>query len=217
MLHLPISSGPCVVACHGLGASKDSDKYALLARVFAGAGLALARFDFRGCGDSTGAEEETTVATRVTDVRAVLARLRAHPRLDGRFGLLGSSLGGFVALQVAASSEAPMPVVTWNAPASLADLLRRPPPPAGDAGQALREELGRGEYLETPPGVRQHLIVQGTADDVVRAEHADLLRARGGDDCALLLLEGGDHRLSEPAHRERAALESLRWFQRRWA
>ena len=99
VLHLPSASGrvPCVVACHGLHASKDSDKYLLLGAALPQAGLALARFDFRGCGESSGREDETTIATRIEDVEAVLTFLEAHPRLDGRFGLLGSSLGGFVA------------------------------------------------------------------------------------------------------------------------
>src|SRR5713101_9800373 len=102
VLHLPDADGraPCVVACHGLSASKDSDKYLLLGDALPAAGLALARFDFRGCGESSGREEETTIATRIEDVEAVLAHLEGHPRLDGRIGLLGSSLGGFVALFV---------------------------------------------------------------------------------------------------------------------
>jgi len=44
VLHLPDTPGPtpCVLACHGLSASKDSDKYLLLAQDFPEAGLALA-------------------------------------------------------------------------------------------------------------------------------------------------------------------------------
>ena len=55
VLHLPpLGPAPCVVACHGMGASKESDKYLLLGREFPEAGLALARFDFRGSGESGG-------------------------------------------------------------------------------------------------------------------------------------------------------------------
>ena len=102
-LHLPAGAGPfaCVLACHGLGASKESDKYLLLGEELPRAGLALARFDFRGCGESTGIESDTTVGTRIEDALAVLDRLAKHSRLDARVGLLGSSMGGFVALHVA--------------------------------------------------------------------------------------------------------------------
>jgi fermentation-respiration switch protein FrsA (DUF1100 family) len=47
VLHLPDDStpSPCVIAGHGMGGSKDSDKYLLLGRELPAAGLALARFD----------------------------------------------------------------------------------------------------------------------------------------------------------------------------
>src|SRR3989449_11116524 len=98
VLHVPEGRRrvPCVVACHGLSASKDSDKYLLLGDELPAAGYALARFDFRGCGESSGREDETTIATRIEDVESVLKLLGRHPRLSGEFGLLGSSLGGFV-------------------------------------------------------------------------------------------------------------------------
>jgi len=110
-----------VIACHGMGASKDSDKYLLLGRDLPAAGLALARFDFRGSGESAGLQRDATIETRIEDLEAVLGHLAAQPGLDGRFGLLGSSLGGYVALWAASrvAPGAPLPVVTWTAPAAL--------------------------------------------------------------------------------------------------
>ena len=125
VLHLPASGrAACVVACHGMGACKDSDKYLLLGREFPEAGLALARFDFRGSGESGGLYRDATVASRIADLEAVLEHLKDHEALDGRFGLLGSSLGGFIALWVASRRGSVIPVVTWNAPASLAEATR---------------------------------------------------------------------------------------------
>ena len=100
VLHLPDDSlpGPCVIACHGMGASKDSDKYLQVGRELPAAGLALARFDFRGSGESAGLPRDATIESRIADLEAVLAHLATGPELDGRFGLLGSSLGGYVAL-----------------------------------------------------------------------------------------------------------------------
>ena len=41
VLHLPDElPSPCVIACHGMGASKDSDKYLALGRELPAAGLA---------------------------------------------------------------------------------------------------------------------------------------------------------------------------------
>ncbi|HJR02307.1 MAG TPA: alpha/beta fold hydrolase, partial [Methylomirabilota bacterium] len=130
VLHLPDElPAPCVIACHGMGASKDSDKYLLLGRELPPAGLALVRFDFRGSGESGGLPREATIESRIADLDAVLAHLATRPELDGRFGLLGSSLGGYVALWAAsrAAAGAQLPVVTWNAPAALRELAHADP------------------------------------------------------------------------------------------
>lgn len=214
VLHLPDGPGtvPCVVACHGLSASKDSDKYLLLGEEFPRAGLALARFDFRGCGESTGREDETTVATRIEDAGAVLAFLVDHPRLDGRFGLLGSSMGGFVALHVAAARRDGIPVVTWNAPASLADLGDPQGSPA--IGMPFLIELSSGRYADSPRGVPRHLVIQSEADEVVPLEHGTVLHARAGEPCDFAIVPGADHRLTDMAQRREAVARSLDWFRR---
>lgn len=214
VLHLPAGPGtfPCVVACHGLGASKDSDKYLLLGEEFSRAGLALARFDFRGCGESTGREDETTVATRLEDVRAVFGALAVHSRLSGRFGLLGSSMGGFVALHAAAERGDGMPVVTWNAPASLADLGDSRDTPA--IGMPFLLELSGGRYADSPRGVARHLVIQAEADDVVPVEHGSVLHARAAEPCDYVVIPGADHRLTDMTHRLEAVARSLEWLRR---
>jgi pimeloyl-ACP methyl ester carboxylesterase len=215
VLHVPDAPGavPCVVACHGLAASKDSDKYLLLGRELPRAGLALARFDFRGAGESTGREDETTIATRIEDLNAVLATLEAHPRLDGRFGLLGSSLGGFVALFVAA--ERGLSVVTWNAPSELSGLAGRTDAPA--IGGPLRAELAAGTHRRAPAGVARHLVVQGDRDEVVDPAHGRALHRSAVPPCEMALIRGGDHRLSDMPHRLEAVTRSRDWFRRFFA
>lgn len=215
VLHLPDGGGrvPCVVACHGLHASKDSDKYVLLGDVLPAAGIALARFDFRGCGESSGREDETTIASRLEDVEGVLALLEGHPRLDGRVGLLGSSLGGFVALFVAARRPG-TPVVTWNAPASLTELANDDLEENRSLGIPFALEFMTGRYALAPTGVPRHLCVHGDADDVVGLEHGAQLHEQAAQPCDLLVIAGGDHRLTDPAHRRQAVQASLDWFRR---
>ncbi len=215
VLHLPEGRdrAPCVVACHGLHASKDSDKYLLLGAALPAAGLALARFDFRGCGESSGREDETTIATRIEDVEAVLALLHGHPRLDGRFGLLGSSLGGFVALFVA-SRRPGTPVVTWNAPASLTELANDDLDESRHLGIPFALEYMKGHHALAPSGVSRHLCVHGDADDVVDLAHGAQLHDQASDPYDFLVIAGGDHRLTDPAHRARAVEASRDWFRR---
>jgi alpha-beta hydrolase superfamily lysophospholipase len=214
VLHLPDGhrAHPCVVACHGLSGSKDSDKYLLLGAEFPKTGVALARFDFRGCGESPGREDATTVATRIEDVQAVLRFLGGHPRLDERRGLLGSSMGGFVALQVAATRGDGIPVVTWNAPANLEDLGEGEDQPG--IGLPFLLELSSHRYAHSPAGVARHLAIQGEGDDVVPVEHGALLHARAAEPCDLVIIAGADHRLTDAGHRTEAVARSLEWFRR---
>jgi pimeloyl-ACP methyl ester carboxylesterase len=212
VLHLPaITPAACVVACHGLAASKDSDKYLLLGAELPPAGLALARFDFRGCGASSGVEEDTTVASRIEDVLVVLAHLAGHRRLDGRFGLLGSSLGGFVALWVAATRPR-LPVVTWNAPAHLTELASDERAGSPGLGIPFAQEFSTGRYALAPRGVSHHLIVHGGADEVVPPEHGVILHEQARPPSELRVIPGGDHRLTDPGHRRDAVSRSREWF-----
>lgn len=215
-LHLPAGAGafPCVLACHGLAASKESDKYLLLGAEFPRRDLALARFDFRGCGESTGVESETTVGTRLEDAGAVLAWLEGHPRLDGRLGLLGSSLGGFVALHLARERADVPPVVTWNAPADLLGLGEPGPEERARFGSPFLAELAAGGYAAPPTGVGRHLVIHGAADDVVPLAHGRRLHAAAAEPRGLVVIPGADHRLTDPTHRRQAVRLSLAWFLR---
>ena len=216
VLHLPETPArvPGVVACHGLGASKDSDKYLLLGRMMPEAGFALARFDFRGAGESGGSYRDATIATRAADLEAVLDHLMAHPALSGGVGLLGSSLGGFVALHVAhrrRAGDAPV-VVTWNAPAVLRDLEEREMSEATGLGPALVAEIRAGEHAEAPAGVSRLLVIQGEADEVVPPAHGQALFDRAGEPRELHWIAGADHRLTEPRHRLDAVERSRGWM-----
>lgn len=217
-LHLPSSSRPVplVVACHGLGASKDSDKYLLLGRALPAAGFALARFDFRGAGESGGSYRDATTAGRVADLEAVLQHLAKHPALADLVGLLGSSMGGFVAWHVAhrriESGGAPLPVVTWNAPADLAALPAREMSEATGLGPALVAEVRSGRLATAPAGVSHALVVQGEADEVVDPAHGRRLHERAREPRALCLIPAADHRLTDMGHRLTAVERSLGWM-----
>ena len=217
VLHLPggVARVPCIVACHGLRASKDSDKYLLLGEECVRVGCALARFDFRGSGESAGlTEAETTVASRVADALAVIAFLRERPRLDGRFGLLGSSMGGFVALHARHALGESVPVVTWNAPADLAKLAASVAFEDTGLGAPFLSEFSTGRYGEAPAGLDRHFVIQSEADETVALDHGLALHARAREPRDPLVISGGDHRITDPDHRRQAVARSLAWFAR---
>ncbi len=213
LLHLPDRApAPCVVACHGLGASKDSEKYLLLGRELPKEGLALARFDFQGCGESDGAYADSTVGSRVQDLECVLDFLAEHPALNRGFGLLGSSMGGYVALIVAARRS--LPVVTWNAPATLLGVVPNQSPDLSGLGPAFFEELRAGLFADAPAGVSFCLTIQAGQDEVVPPTHGRLLFDRAAEPRELVMLSGADHRLTDMSHRIEALTLSLGWFRR---
>lgn len=214
-VHLPERTPAfCVIACHGLGASKESEKYLLLGREFPVAGFALARFDFRGCGESDGSYADSTVAGRVRDLQAVLGFLAGHPELDGRFGFLGSSMGGFVALFAAREVGMLIPVVTWNCPATLRGIEGSKDRDVAGLGPAFFAELRTGLYADSPLGIPWTLTIQGDRDEVVPPEHGRALYGQAADPRGIHILMGADHRLSGVAHRMEAVKLSLDWFQR---
>jgi len=217
ILHLPEGErrSSCVVAAHGLLSSKDSDKYVAIGETFSRAGLAVCRFDFRGCGESQGSYAETTVAQRVADLRAVVERLRAHPALSGRVALLGSSLGGYVSLFVASLDFRVKAVAAWATPANLDDLaLRSDAVRAQGLGDPFIAELKSGRYLRAPAGVRYCLFIHGDGDEIVPVEHARRLYGTSLNPRQLEIIPGGNHQLTDASHRERATRLSLDWIGR---
>ena len=103
----------CVVACHGMLASKDSLKYIMLADVLASRGIASIRFDFRGCGESDGKLDKSHITNRSIDLKAVIDFV--EDQNIHNIGLFGSSMGGFVSILHTSKNTKPYHVEehTW--------------------------------------------------------------------------------------------------------
>jgi len=116
-----------------------------------------------------------------------------------------------VALHVAARRPG-LPVVTWNAPASLTELANDDVQEGRGLGVPFALEYATGRYALAPPGLPMHLVVHGEADEVVGLEHGAALHEMATEPCELLLIPGGDHRLTDAAHRKQAVASSRDWF-----
>lgn len=111
VLHLPEGEGPfpAVLWLHGFGGSRVEARRLFVdgARRLAARGIASLRIDFRGCGESDGEFERTSVGTMTADAEAGLVWLARHEAIDAdRVGVLGFSLGATVASQLADTSDA---------------------------------------------------------------------------------------------------------------
>jgi fermentation-respiration switch protein FrsA (DUF1100 family) len=216
ILTLPDEGGkfPCVILSHGLISSKDSSKYIALSAAFCAAGAASCRFDYRGCGQSDGRIEETTLTARVADLDAVSGWVFSHPSLDaGKIGLLGSSFGGCASLVKAARDRRIRCLSLWAAP-YLLEKMDDGSLSGIKFGDSLYEDFARYDLLAEAERVSAVLVIHGEMDETVPVREGKAIYERAQQPKQFEMIKGADHTFSVPGHRERAISLSLDWFRR---
>ncbi|MCH9609554.1 MAG: hypothetical protein S4CHLAM45_14860 [Chlamydiales bacterium] len=103
VLHRPENQKnvPLVVVLHGFASSKHGTNrcYVTFAQELAKQGIATLRFDFRGAGDSEGGLSSITLEDLIEDAVEVYGFAKSLEGIDqSRVGMLGSSLGGAIAV-----------------------------------------------------------------------------------------------------------------------
>jgi pimeloyl-ACP methyl ester carboxylesterase len=209
--------GPTMVFLPGFRSDMTGDKATSLAAFAAQRGRALLRFDYSGHGSSAGVFTEGTIGTWAQDVLTLIDRLT-----EGKLILIGSSMGGWLALLTAQARPERI--------AALVGIAAAP-----DFTEALmwesmtfeeRATLMRDGVLMIPSGYgeptpitrtlieegRNHLLLGGSLgiDCPVRLLHgqadpdvpwemalriAELVTSQ---DVTVSLVKDGDHRLSRP-------------------
>jgi len=228
VLHHPAqgTSRGAVILCHGMESNKDSDKLVLLSRALAQRGVMVLRFDFRYVGESSGKFEDITYSGEVEDLKAAHALVQS--RNPGKTAILGSSMGGTVALLFAAQQASLAALVTVAAPIHPERFPSRVLTPAQAEqwrtqgfthynGQRINLSLLDDlDSLDVPEAVKKItcpvLILHGDADEVVPVEEAYELDACLTNSKRLSILPATDHRLSDPAIMRRAIAEALDWL-----
>jgi dienelactone hydrolase len=205
---------PCVILSHGLISSKESSKYRAISEAFLSSRMASCRFDYRGCGESEGRIEETTLSRRVEDLDAVVDWVFRHPSLhSGRIGLLGSSFGGCTSLVKAARDRRIACVSLWATP-HLLEKKEESLPEEIAFSDSLYEDFAGYDLLAEAEKVSRALVIHGEMDEVVPAHEGKAIYRHLKQPKKWELIPGGDHVLSVPGHRERAISLSSSWFRR---
>ena len=117
VLHEPAGQDAAagIVFAHGFGGTRGILAPGI-ARALAGrGGCAVLTFDYSGFGTSGGPRGRIDPVRQVRDCRAAVAWLRHERGLDGRVGVFGISLGGAVAVEVAATDASVPFAVGLNA------------------------------------------------------------------------------------------------------
>ena len=215
VLHLPDEKNPpCVIASHGLLSSKNSEKYIALGERISKEGIAMLRFDFRGIGESEGRLEDDTVSRRIADLDSAIAFVRSYSRMGNRIGLLGSSLGGYISLIGASIEKEIRAVVIWATPFHLDDLGSKGTEENPLPGEAFFKDLPRHRLLPLLPKISNCFVVHGEKDELVPVDQAWEIFHTLGAPKEIRVIEGADHRLTNPSHRQRAIDLSMDWFKK---
>ena len=212
-LHLPgIKKPPFVITCHGLFSSMESDKFTSIARSFTNAGVAAIRFDFSGCGKSSGKIADTTVSKRIEELKEIVKFSKAHPSLGKKFGIIGSSLGGFVSLFFAA--EHPVDALSvWATPYDLAEICKNiPEAELKKLNQTFFDDAEKYSLPSILAKINNLQVIQGKKDLTVPWQHAEKIFGAVNEPKKLLFFEEGDHSISEKHDRDSAIEESLGWI-----
>jgi pimeloyl-ACP methyl ester carboxylesterase len=215
--HRTEGDGPAIVFLGGFVSDMQGTKAVHLEAAAKAKGRAFVRFDYSGHGMSSGRFEEGCISDWAADAAAVIAA-----QTEGRQILVGSSMGGWIALLLARDNPeriaglvtiAAAPDFTedsmWAGLNAIerAKLMREGRiflPSDYDAPYTItrklmedgRENLVLREPLKLPFPVR---FLQGTADTDVKPSVAlALLSHASGPDMRLTLVDGADHRFSTP-------------------
>jgi len=223
---LDLSRAPVVVLCHGMESTKEGTKHTALAARLDTLGYASLRFDFSYVGESEGRFEDLTISGEVDDLAGACGFLRG--RGAGDLALVGSSLGGTVALLYAAADPAVRALVTIAAVSQPLGIIERLGPARAEAWRraGYREEatgrlkrdflddLPRHDVLAAARRLRAAtLVTHGEADDVVPVADAYALHAALPPPKALHVTPGCDHRYSDPAHLAALLDDALAWIR----
>src|SRR5574338_985324 len=205
-------NAPGLVFFPGYASDMDGAKAQALDDFAERRGLAMLRFDYSGTGSSGGAFEDGTLERWLEDGLAVVDAVT-----DGPLILIGSSMGGWIALHGALLRRERVGAMVGIAAApdftewGFTDRLKA----RLGAGETLRGKGDYGERVTTAAfwssGQRLRLLggqialdcpvrlVHGEADADVPLDVAfRTMRALRSADVQLLTIKGGAHRLSEP-------------------
>lgn len=239
VLHMPQCNEhekkPAVVICHGFISSKVGQHrvFVSLARQLCQDGFIVLRFDYSGCGESSGEYRDVTITQQIEETKKIIDFVAEHPNVDtANITLLGHSMGGAIAASVAAIDTRIQQLILLSPVAEpLHDIL-------GILGQeryqrCLQEgivnyegfEIGKDFFsslsqVNPLAGIHQFkgnvLLVHGSEDVETPLQNAyqyqAVLEKRLGSHCELKIIDEADHCYSSPIWKKELTAFILRWL-----
>ena len=189
---------PTLVFLPGYASDMEGTKALALDAFAQRRGLAMLRFDYSGTGSSEGRFEDGTLSAWLEEALAAIDQLTNGPLI-----LIGSSMGGWIALHLALLRPERMRALAGIAAApDFTDWG------FADGSEAERQGLAPGFWqsgqqlllLDKPIAIDCPVrLIHGEQDEEVPLDVAfRTMRALRSADVQLSVLKGGGHRLSEP-------------------
>ncbi|SPF40087.1 conserved hypothetical protein [Syntrophobacter sp. SbD1] len=215
VVHLPGRvPAPVIICSHGFLSSRESPKFLAIGEEMSKAGFCVLRFDYSGNGYTPPRPAMSQMEARRHDLEAAIGFTLKQSWSNGRIGLLGSSLGGFVSLLAANERrELIRATVSWAAPFDISKI--DPDPEQIEKLRAIFPDgftLGSPTDLGTLRDTGPVLLIHGQLDEVVPWKDSVRIYERLNDPKTLLLMRTADHRISDDSWRKRAIQTSLEWF-----
>lgn len=217
------------IYCHGLFSSKDAYKIVNMAEHIAKAGYALLSFDFSFVSEAGGDFRGFSIFQEVEDLRCALDFLLSRGIKD--FHLIGSSMGGVVALLFAAERNPLLRSLSLIAtPARLSGLVGKILPlerieslpdegttevegiPVGNGffKEAIQLDMkARLKKIHVPT-----LILHGANDMLVDVSNAEYMNEAIQSERSVLIIEGGEHHLNRDGDLLFMREKILDWMKR---
>jgi fermentation-respiration switch protein FrsA (DUF1100 family) len=202
---------PGIVVLHGAGSSKES--HADFARAASGSGMAAIAYDQRGHGDSEGEMSPDAV----NDVARMARLLGSETGVDPtRIAVRGSSMGGYMAIQAAATSDSIAGAIAF-CPAGEEHLLwglrhdELEMKVDERAFEAWLEEHDLRDAVELM-GPKPLILIHAQGDEQIPFAWSEELYQRAAEPRKLIVVPGGHHRSTQ--HDPELQSVALRWLQR---
>lgn len=230
VLHTPAGAAKPkpILFLHGFTGNKveAGRLYTDMARFFCAAGYAALRFDFRCHGDSPLPFEEYRISYALEDARNAVSFLKSLPSVDAsRFAVIGLSMGGGVAVNLAAGREDVAALVLLSPALDWPELAARVPQPKIEGGYVYMgphrmrvdciAETMKFTVMDLADQVKAPtLIIHAVDDAVVPISQSKRFYEKLKVEKKFVEIERGGHVFDDYNVRRRIEAEILDWIRR---
>ncbi|GIP60567.1 alpha/beta fold hydrolase [Paenibacillus sp. FSL W8-0186] len=226
---------PLIIICHGfVGSRIGVDRlFVKAARELASEGNLVVRFDYIGCGESSGEYGQEGIDSMIAQTRTVLDYGLSCGDIDPtRVILIGHSLGGAIALLTAVRDRRVKKLILWSSVGyPFNDIVKITGRNVYDEAQekGVADYLGYGftpvffdslgtyqPFQEAIKFSGDVLVVHGTSDDAIPVDYAFLFQKvfwmRPEGRCDKEIIFQADHTYSSGEHRSQLLLKTKEWL-----